>query len=423
MRCSKDGEKSRTKYARCAGLIMDPLSLATKTVETDKSVVEAELSRLLESRKFSGAPQMSAFLRYIVFQTLDGRGARIKAYTVGVDALGKAHTFDAQSDPSVRVLALRLRKTLAASYEDGGHCYARIVLNVGSYVPEFLKADRPSPVKAKPPVETVLPGDTALRDHAMASVSIPSAPQCNAVTQRVGSISDSSHTITIHRETEKSLPSVEPHSQAGNLLKHGLILLTLFFVTYVSMSGDAQNDVYSNKVLAGMPSLGSGPDDVDTGKNAEGEVMQQQIPTLYLTDDERQSRHLRNISMLLGSSVVQSGGLGVSLVSPANVPAVSMQGDYQMVLSELLVDSHSRINVQIVKLQSGSIVASATLLFDQTTAGFSSDEILQVESFASGISNGTGAIFSDFCLSEESLMLTACRGIRTMDVASSAGAV
>ena len=109
--------------------------------ESDASVIRAELDRLLSDRRFSGARQMSAFLRYIVCETLKGNGARIKAYTVGVDALGKPDDFDAQADPSVRVLALRLRKTLAAAYEDNPDCLARVVLRVGTYVPEFYKPE------------------------------------------------------------------------------------------------------------------------------------------------------------------------------------------------------------------------------------------------------------------------------------------
>lgn len=74
-------------------------------IETDSDVIQSELSRLLKDRRFSGAPQMSAFLRYIVTETLNGHASRIKAFSVGVDALGKPDTFDAQTDPSVRVLA------------------------------------------------------------------------------------------------------------------------------------------------------------------------------------------------------------------------------------------------------------------------------------------------------------------------------
>lgn len=108
-------------------------------IETDGSVILNELERVLQDKRFSSAPQMSAFLRYIVTETLAGHAERIKAFSVGVDALGKPDTFDAQSDPSVRVLALRLRKTLASVYEDNSLCNAIIELRVGTYVPTFYK--------------------------------------------------------------------------------------------------------------------------------------------------------------------------------------------------------------------------------------------------------------------------------------------
>jgi len=109
-------------------------------IETDEVSIRAELDRILADKRFSSAPQMSAFLRYIVEETLAGHSERIKAFSIGVDALGKPDTFDAQSDPSVRVLALRLRKTLVAMYEDMSFCKTIIVLRVGTYVPTFLKA-------------------------------------------------------------------------------------------------------------------------------------------------------------------------------------------------------------------------------------------------------------------------------------------
>ena len=108
-------------------------------IETDEQTIKAELNRVLGLRRFSGAPQMSAFLRYIVTETLNGHADRIKAFSVGVDALGKPDTFDAQTDPSVRVLALRLRKTLSEVYEDLQGCVAIIDLRVGTYVPSFYR--------------------------------------------------------------------------------------------------------------------------------------------------------------------------------------------------------------------------------------------------------------------------------------------
>ena len=125
---------------------MDMDSLRRLEIETDELVIRAELDRVLADRRFSGAPQMSAFLRYIVNQTLTGHADRIKAFSVGVDALGKPDNFDAQSDPSVRVLALRLRKTLTTMYENPHKCKAIIGLRVGTYVPLFYRAPKESQV-------------------------------------------------------------------------------------------------------------------------------------------------------------------------------------------------------------------------------------------------------------------------------------
>lgn len=99
------------------------------------------LETVLQDAKFAAAPQMSAFLRFVVMQTLDGNADRIKAYTVAVDALGKPSTFDPQNDPSVRVLAKRLRDTLTAYYQrTNGHKLV-LLLKSGSYIPSFVSIE------------------------------------------------------------------------------------------------------------------------------------------------------------------------------------------------------------------------------------------------------------------------------------------
>ena len=130
-------------------------------IETDKATIEAELNRLLGEKRFAGAPQLSRFLRYTVTETLEGRGDRIKAYTVGVDALGKPYTFDAQNDPSVRVLALRLRKTLVAMYDSDQMRHAVVSFKVGNYTPEFYRA---SNRVTQSPFSSASPRSADLRD-------------------------------------------------------------------------------------------------------------------------------------------------------------------------------------------------------------------------------------------------------------------
>lgn len=105
---------------------------------SQEEVLQA-LQSILQDAKFAAAPQMSAFLKFVVTQTLEGKSGRIKAYTVAVDALGKPSTFDPQNDPSVRVLAKRLRDTLSAYYERTTGHTIKVQLFCGSYVPTFEK--------------------------------------------------------------------------------------------------------------------------------------------------------------------------------------------------------------------------------------------------------------------------------------------
>lgn len=106
--------------------------------ELDSTEVTAALNGILTTDKFSASPQMSAFLKYVVEQTLIGNTRRIKAFTVGIEALGKSSSFDPQTDPSVRVLAKRLRSSLDAYYEQNPTTAIFIEMKPGSYIPKFL---------------------------------------------------------------------------------------------------------------------------------------------------------------------------------------------------------------------------------------------------------------------------------------------
>jgi len=104
----------------------------------DSADVTAALNAILAVDKFSASPQMSAFLKYVVEQTLLGHTRRIKAFTVGLEALGKSASFDPQTDPSVRVLAKRLRSSLDTYYQQHPDTPIIIEMKPGSYVPKFL---------------------------------------------------------------------------------------------------------------------------------------------------------------------------------------------------------------------------------------------------------------------------------------------
>ncbi len=112
-----------------------PVSQDTTIATSD---ITSALDGILTTDKFLASPQMSAFLRYVVEQTLIGNTRRIKAFTVGIEALGKPASFDPQTDPSVRVLAKRLRSSLDTYYLQNPDTKIFIEMKPGSYVPKFL---------------------------------------------------------------------------------------------------------------------------------------------------------------------------------------------------------------------------------------------------------------------------------------------
>ena len=108
--------------------------------------VLALLDRILASPQFTASAQLRAFLNYVVREELAGRGGKIKAYTVAIDALGRTESFDPSADPVIRVVANRLRKALDAFYAEAGTIGpVRIDLVKGNYRPVFLS------LRAKPP--------------------------------------------------------------------------------------------------------------------------------------------------------------------------------------------------------------------------------------------------------------------------------
>jgi len=106
------------------------------------AVIRGALARVLASDAFRAAPQLSAFLVFIVERAVAGRTAELKGYTIAVEAFGRSADFDPQSDPIVRVEAGRLRRALAQYYAGEGIADpVRMTIPVGAYVPAFEQLD------------------------------------------------------------------------------------------------------------------------------------------------------------------------------------------------------------------------------------------------------------------------------------------
>ena len=100
------------------------------------SLVRAELERILSNPLFARSDRLSAFLSFVVEQTLGGRGDSLKEHVIAIALYGKDADFNAAGDPIVRVDARRLRDKLRevlrrAAARSGRHLRAQGQLHAG----------------------------------------------------------------------------------------------------------------------------------------------------------------------------------------------------------------------------------------------------------------------------------------------------
>jgi hypothetical protein len=106
--------------------------------DPERKEVVVHLEEVLASQAFASSRRSREFLRYVVEETLQGRGTAIKERNIAVDIFGKGPEFDSQTDSVVRVKAAEVRKRLVQAYEGNElRSSLRIELPVGGYQPLF----------------------------------------------------------------------------------------------------------------------------------------------------------------------------------------------------------------------------------------------------------------------------------------------
>lgn len=137
----------------------------------DAARIREQLQRLLAHPLFANSKRYPALLAYTVEQTLLGNGGELKERSIGVEVFGRAPTYDANSDPVVRITAGEVRKRLTQYYYDPAHRGELVIeLPTGSYVPAFREAERgPEPEGVAEPFAS---GSEALSAAAQAPVRL-----------------------------------------------------------------------------------------------------------------------------------------------------------------------------------------------------------------------------------------------------------
>lgn len=116
-----------------------------------KLTVLEELHRAFDGGLDGASERQRSLLSYLVTEELEGRGDRLKAYTIATEVFGRSKDFDPQTDSIVRVEVGRLRQALERYYLTEGQ-NASIVISIpkGQYRPVFEQIALPPPQSASP---------------------------------------------------------------------------------------------------------------------------------------------------------------------------------------------------------------------------------------------------------------------------------
>jgi adenylate cyclase len=112
-------------------------------VEVDSDGVRRQLERLLGSSGFARNERLSAFLRFIVEQHLEGKDEELKESVIGVEIFGRPPDYNPKRDSIVRTEAARLRARLGEYYANGGRNDELVIdLPKGGYVPVIRRVQK-----------------------------------------------------------------------------------------------------------------------------------------------------------------------------------------------------------------------------------------------------------------------------------------
>ncbi|HWO13131.1 MAG TPA: hypothetical protein VNN80_26705 [Polyangiaceae bacterium] len=120
-----------------------PVSVAEKREAID---------RVLNSRALKRSEQLRDFFRYVCEAELEGNGASLNEYVLGVNVLGRPPGYSPAEDSCVRTRAHELRKRLRAYYDaEARDDPIRISIDKGGYCPRFERARASEPPPASAP--------------------------------------------------------------------------------------------------------------------------------------------------------------------------------------------------------------------------------------------------------------------------------
>jgi hypothetical protein len=116
-----------------------------RVVQTEQDIasLQLHLKELIDGAVFKSSHRSGQFLRYIVEQAIAGHFESLKERVIGVEMFGRSPSYDTGDDAIVRVTASDVRRRLLQHYgKYGATSEFRIILHLGSYIPEIIRRPR-----------------------------------------------------------------------------------------------------------------------------------------------------------------------------------------------------------------------------------------------------------------------------------------
>lgn len=374
-----------------------------QTQPDQRQIIDA-LNAVLESDKFTAAPQMSAFLKYVVEQAASGNMTRIKAYTVAIDALGKPDSFDPQNDPVVRVLAGRLRAALASYYESNPDTELRITMRPGSYVPSFVHRSSLN-LTDRQQSSLSTNGESDSPKGALSAAKPQSNPQANALrTKAVNDLKPTPSSDNAARSNSPGAADSQPESTDSHPTNNkrdygayvrwmfklpavGIALAALgFFVGmqltgYQSQTNEAPAAAAATAAFTPTPTTRSRPEKV----------------SLFVSALDRGNSLNNQLNTMMSGVFSESQSVRVYRILETATVQQHWPEDYLVSVNVLPLPDETRVSVQLVEAQTGRISHSENLSLSKSASdGLSADELDTITVFARDLVSEQGPLFEDY---------------------------
>lgn len=359
------------------------------------------LEAVLSTDKFEAAPQMSAFLRYVVEQAADGNQNRIKAFTVAVDALGKPDSFDPQNDPVVRVLAGRLRAALAAYNDENSDALIVITMTPGSYVPSFQRQSiEHGKAEATDPFSVDISAQRTEQEpktgHTVATTVKPATNDMSA-NNAVQLIEEQEPPYVAKPETSAAIgKSAKSPSSVFAFVSHAINNAPRFAIAAGVLAVVVVGVMLNNAERGSEPGiLAASPTD-DLSNNLSTRARPSE-PTVFISAINYGNELENSLNTLVSGVVSESEHVRVYRILDTERDIRFWPEDYILTLTAIDVPNETHVNMQLLEARTGRFVHAEIAILDKQAANqLTLVELSRITDTARSLVDIEGPLIADF---------------------------